>query len=368
MPALIELQPETLAGASLVACAESLAPRLADTAQQHDAAGQYPMENIGLHKQADYFIAPIPQRFGGRGVESLYDLLGASSRLARGDASTTIGLNMHLLILSDLVRRWRIASHRGLERRAAAYAQSLRQIVDEGTIIAAAVSEPNQHLTQPVTRATRNGTGWLLNGRKIFCTMSPAATVLLTSTSYVNQHDELLYTYAEVPVTTPGVTIHDDWDSLGMRTSGSNSVSFKDVHLPESALRGGFPAGTSTGYMERNVANGLFHARRTDRAPGSAEQMLVAENAIGLSAMRATFGRAAHLVDALHCEHLTGDADSDELHSAFAEVQAAKAFVNETAARIVDRALTLSGGAAYARASAGAGVPRPARWRIHAAA
>jgi alkylation response protein AidB-like acyl-CoA dehydrogenase len=33
----------------------------------------------------------------------------------------------------------------------------------------------------------------------------------------------------------------------------------------------------------------------------------------------------------------------------FAEVQAAKTFVNDTAARIVDRALTLSGGAGYMR-------------------
>jgi alkylation response protein AidB-like acyl-CoA dehydrogenase len=47
--------------------------------------------------------------------------------------------------------------------------------------------------------------------------------------------------------------------------------------------------------------------------------------------------RAAALVD-----------DSDEHFVAlFAQTQAAKTFVNETATRIVDRALTLSGGAGY---------------------
>ena len=55
-----------------------------------------------------------------------------------------------------------------------------------------------------------------------------------------------LYGYAEVPAETPGVVIHDDWDALGMRASGSNSVSFEDVHLPASALRGGFPIGGSS--------------------------------------------------------------------------------------------------------------------------
>jgi L-evernosamine nitrososynthase len=40
--------------------------------------------------------------------------------------------------------------------------------------------------------------------------------------------------------------------------------------------------------------------------------------------------------------------DSDEnLVALFAEAQAAKTFINEAAARIVDRALALSGGAGY---------------------
>jgi len=42
---------------------------------------------------------------------------------------------------------------------------------------------------------------------------------------------------------------------------------------------------------------------------------------------------------------------ADELAARFAEAQAAKAFVNEGAARIVDRALALSGGAGYLNGS-----------------
>jgi alkylation response protein AidB-like acyl-CoA dehydrogenase len=65
--------------------------------------------------------------------------------------------------------------------------------------------------------------------------------------------------------------------------------------------------------------------------------MLIAENAIELGACRATLSRSATLVD-----------DSDRnVVALFAETQAAKAFVNEAAARIVDRALAISGGAGY---------------------
>ena len=45
------------------------------------------------------------------------------------------------------------------------------------------------------------------------------------------------------------------------------------------------------------------------------------------------------------------DGTPSELTALFAEAQAAKAFVNEAAARVVDRALALSGGAGYLNGS-----------------
>jgi L-evernosamine nitrososynthase len=368
MQALTELQPRTCRGARLVSSAESLAQQLACAAAEHDSRGTYPLENAGLLKETGYFTAPIPEQFGGQGVDSVHDILVASSRLARGDASTTLGLNMHLLVVMNMVQRWRIAARRGDGRRAAAFGRSLERIVQEAVVIAAAISEPNQDLTQPSTRAIRAREGWSLSGRKIFCTMSSAATVLLVSATYEDRDGNLFYGYAEIPAGTAGVTINEDWDALGMRASASNSVSFRDVQLPESALRGGFPVGHALGYIQRNLANGLFHAsvsvgiaeaahttalqRLRGHADGpvtATEQVLAAENAIDLCAMRATFGRAAELVEAFHQAHLDSDASSDEWTTMFADVQAAKTFVNESAVRIVDRALTLSGGAGYMR-------------------
>jgi alkylation response protein AidB-like acyl-CoA dehydrogenase len=368
MAALIELQPETRAGARLVACAESLSQQLATTAVEHDTEGTYAFENLALLKQAGYFIAPIPEQFGGQGVESVHDILVASSRLARGDPSTALGLNMHLLVVMNVARRWRVAVHRGLDRRATAFGVSLERFVRDQVVVAAAVSEPNQDLTHPSALASRDGTGWVLNGRKIFATMSPAASMLLVSATYLDADGNRLYGYAEVPVDTPGVTINDDWDALGMRASGSNSITFRDVHLPDSAVRGGFPVGSATGYIARNLANGLFHASASvgiaesahdtairrlaghaDGYVGASEQVLVAESAIALTAMRATFGRAATLVDRFQHAHLDSDPTPDEWSTIFAEVQAAKTFVHETATRIVDNALTLSGGSGYSR-------------------
>jgi len=253
-----------------------------------------------------------------------------------------------------MVRRRQAAVAAGVDRRATAFGASLEEIARDGVVLAAAISELGQDLTRPRTTATRTPSGWRIDGRKAFCTMSPAATVLFTAVTFVDDDGVERYGYAQVPADAAGVEIHDDWDALGMRASGSHSVTFAGVSLPRSALRGGFAAGDADAYMERNLLAGLFHASASlgiaesaaSAAAGAASRrgepdartrMLIAENAIDLGACRATLARSATLAD---------DSDEDVL-ALFVEAQAAKAFVNETAARIVDRALAASGGAGY---------------------
>jgi alkylation response protein AidB-like acyl-CoA dehydrogenase len=294
---------------------------------------------------------------GGLGVESLHDLVVASSRLARGDASVAIGVNMHMAVLGNVARRWRQATVSGDLRRASAFGETLSEVVHDGAVIATAVSEPGQDLTRPATTATRTDAGWRVDGAKIFCTMSPAATVLFTAVSFIDEEGEERYGYARIPARAPGVVIHDDWDALGMRASGSHSITFDEVELPASALRGGFPAGSHEAYLESNLTAGLFHAaaslgiaesaRDIATAPLACREldararMLVAETAIALGAARASLSRAALLTEA----HLDGA--GTELEDVFAEVQSAKTFVNETTVRIVDGALALTGGAGF---------------------
>jgi alkylation response protein AidB-like acyl-CoA dehydrogenase len=362
----MELTAKTVAGRALVATAERLAEDFAVRAGAHDRDGSYPFESIDSLRHAGYFAAPVPEELGGLGVSSVHDVIVASGRLARGDASVAIGVNMHLVVVLSLVRRWRMARAAGNARRERAFAGSLRRIASDGIVMAAAMSERGQDLTRPVTEAVRTDGGWRIDGHKIFCTMAPAATILLTSVRFADDDGVERYAYVEIPADAPGVRINDDWDALGMRASGSHSVTFDGVELPAAALRGGFPTGRPVPYLERNLPSGLFHASaslgiaeaafaraaRPDRINGDARApMLVAESVIDLTASRATISRAAALIDEHHVANPTADGTDEEITALFAEGQAAKTFVNEAATRVVDRALALSGGAGYLNGS-----------------
>ena len=362
-----ELQGRTDAGRDLVSLAERLAGDFATRAGDHDREGSYPFESIRALRETGYLAAPVPRELGGLGVESVHDLLVASSRLARGDPAVAIGVNMHLIPVTNMAHRWRAAVLCGDERRAGAFGRSLEQVVGDGVVMAAAISEPSQDLTRPATIARRTAEGWAVDGRKIFCTMSPAATLLYTAVTFEDEDGAERYGYALIPADAPGVRMHDDWDALGMRASGSQSVSFEDVRLPVGALRGGFPAGRLTGdWMDRNLNAGAFHAAASVGIAEAAHhealaalasrggvvdspraQTLAAENAIELSAVRAVFGRAGALLDEHDVRSAGAPVADEKVAALFAEVQSAKTFVNEVAVRVVDRALALAGGAGY---------------------
>jgi alkylation response protein AidB-like acyl-CoA dehydrogenase len=362
----MELTADSRAGRDLVATAEWLAEDLGSRAGAHDRDGSYPFESIDALRRARYFAAPVPVELGGLGVSSVHDVIVASSRLARGDASVAIGVNMHLGVVLNLLRRWQMSRAAGIARRERAFAASLQRIAAEDVVMAGATSEPGQDLSRPSTTAVRSNGGWRVDGYKIFCTMAPAATVLMTSVRFEADDGGERYGWVEIPTGAPGVRINDDWDALGMRASGSHSVTFEAVGLPEGAVRGGFPTGASVPFIERNLPLGLFHASaslgiaeaaferaaRPERIGDDARaRMLVAESVVDLAAARSSIARAAQLIDEHYAEHPTESGSDDEIVAVFAEGQAAKTFVGDAATRVVDRALALSGGAGYLNGS-----------------
>jgi alkylation response protein AidB-like acyl-CoA dehydrogenase len=243
----------------MVAAAERFAEEFATGASAQDRLGTFAIEHLDKLRADGFLVGFVPVEFGGGGGTSVHDILVASSRLARGDVATTIGVNMHFAVILNIVRGWRVAVTSGANGHTEAGAAMLRRVVAEDIVFASAVSESApQDLTRPRTTAVRTTHGWLIDGDKVFATMASAATIVNTAVSYRAADGSERYGFALVPASAPGVTFNDDWDALGMRASASGSMSLRGVKIDADAVRDGFATGSfSAAFFERYLASGV---------------------------------------------------------------------------------------------------------------
>ena len=374
---LFELQPLTAPGRRLVELAEAHAVDFAERAAQHDREGSFPFENLADLQRSGVMAACVPEELGGLGVTAVHDIAVGMNRLARGDGATSLAVNMHSNVPWLLSLEWRAATAAGNAEAAAALEGLLRAIAAGQIVIGAAFTEPGTDALHPLVTGTPVDGGWLLNGRKFFSTASPAAQLLFVPFRAPGPDggDRTLGTL--VSTSAPGLQIVETWDALGMRASASHDILFQACFVPAAGINELGPwgewsrpwlvgivsnhlglAATFLGIAEaaRDHALGLVTTRR--KAPSNrllAErpgvQHLVAENEIDLAACRAMLARSGQLVDALLLADANPAGPIDSLHALHKDFQCTKHFVTRKAVEIVDRAMTLSGGAGYLNSS-----------------
>ena len=361
-----ELQPLTEPGKKLVVLAEEHAADFATRADQHDREGSFPAENIKAMQKSGLMAAPVPEEFGGMGVDSVHDLSLCMGRLGRGDASTAIATNMHLSSAWAVNRTRNAAVAAGDAQLVTATEGLLRGIGSAVLVTCVLGTEPGTDLRHPLTEAIRDGDSWVLNGHKIFGTMSPVTNLFFVAVRVPDEDGGYRAGIAFVLNGTAGMDVKDNWDALGMRASGSHDVVFKDCRIPEASLVARGEWGTLSGQgLETGVFGnlglvaaflGIAEAAQDHiielvttrhKAERLSVQRVIAENEIDLATCRAMLTRTGMAADAYAAEHRFSVGAPDELHELHKDVQCTKTVVNRKAIEIVDRALTLSGGSGY---------------------
>jgi alkylation response protein AidB-like acyl-CoA dehydrogenase len=367
-----ELECVSAAGDRLAKLAERHAQEFAVTAADHDRRGTFPHANWVELGRSGFLSACVPEDLGGLGVTGVRDLVVAIGRLARGDGSTAIGAAMHTTALWYLARL-RGSDQVGAEPGLGRGLELMLRACARGRVVACvAISEQGTTLGRPRTMAEPDGAGYRLVGRKFFCTNSPAATVFLTSVRLPGDGGPDRLGFALVPRGTPGLTVAENWDALGMRASGSGEVVFDGCPLPAQQVMPAGPIGripqlifpltvigalvlasAFLGMAEQIQATVIESAARRRREPGGppvatipAVQSLVAENEVDLAAGRAVIQRTAALLDS-RLDPAAPDPDRQVLHHLMGQAQCANMMVKRSAVAVADRALTASGGGGY---------------------
>ncbi|MCB9357425.1 MAG: acyl-CoA/acyl-ACP dehydrogenase [Calditrichaeota bacterium] len=212
------------------------------------------------------------------------------------------------------------------------------------------------HFWIPVSTATKNDTGVVLDAKKSWVTSASKATAYVWSSRPLAA--EGLSTIWLVPSTAKGMRIQGPFNGLGLRGNDSSPASAEGVHVPMSAMLGedgkGFDvmmgvvlplfnvlnASCSIGLMEGAVARTAKHAGTKYDYSGSAlNELPTIRNYIARMQIKTDMAKML-LNDTLSAME-SGREDT------MLRVLECKAAAGETATEVLDLAMRVCGGAAF---------------------
>ena len=197
-------------------------------AARNDRESRYPFENMAALKSVGVPSMAIHPKFGGPG-HNIATRTKVAEVIAYGDPVSAACTNMHWGAL-DLIGPYAFGDPN--------MAALLQDCAENQSMLCAAPSAPADELdvTKVGARFRRVDGGWLGGGRGGFATNSDGATYVGTIASVVDEQGELVgrkLLVMFVPVGTPGLIIHDDWNAMGLRGTATNSVTIDNAFVPE---------------------------------------------------------------------------------------------------------------------------------------
>ena len=199
-----------------------LGPVFVNHAIVHDIEGEFVAENYADLKKADLFAAAVPSELGGGGLNHS-EMCEVLRVLAHYCPSTALTFSMHQHLVGATVYKYL----KGQPGEAL-----LRKVVD-GTVL---VSTGGRDWLESNGSMKRVEGGYLVSARKAFASGSQAGDIFISSAPYDDPEEGPLVLHFGVPATSEGVRIEDDWNTFGMRGTGSQSIIMKDVFVPDSAI------------------------------------------------------------------------------------------------------------------------------------
>lgn len=214
----IESRPH---GSPLLAAATRISRELAETAVAREEADELPLPEIDLLRQAGLLRANASTEAGGLGL-SWPQLMRLVQEVAAGDTSIGQLLGYHYVnLFSAVLCATPDEEHDLIERSAR-----------EGWFWGDAVNPRD-----PAIQLTRDGDGFLANGKKSFTSGSAAADRL-----FVSAELEGIPVALHISQKLDGISFdRDAWDFIGQRLTESGPTLFEDVRVESGDFLGGIP-------------------------------------------------------------------------------------------------------------------------------
>jgi butyryl-CoA dehydrogenase len=196
-----------------------LAPRAATA----DRDGVFPPENLRALAEHGLLALGVPREYGGQAASTLQYAL-AMEELAAACASTAVLVSVHNSLVADPIHHW------GTPEQCGRYLPAMAR---GETIGAFALTEPTagSDAASLRTRAVRDGSGYRLNGNKVFITNSGLAGLYLVFTTLDPSAGARGITAFLVERDAPGLVIGPLEHKLGIRASATAQLYFEECRV-----------------------------------------------------------------------------------------------------------------------------------------
>ncbi|UGU31881.1 SfnB family sulfur acquisition oxidoreductase [Mycolicibacterium smegmatis] len=331
--------------------AARLSAVFAEGAAARDADRRLPHDEIRALKESGLLAITVPEAHGGIDVPSTV-LAEVIRLLSHGDSSIGQIPHSHFTFLEALRLQ-------GTESQRAFF----YGLVLDGALFANAQAERGPHPTDVDTTTLRPADdGYVLSGRKFYSTGALFADWILVRASLSDGSVTVPTAstpkaVAFVPRDAAGVTIVDDWDGMGQRTTASGTVTLDDVQVPAAhvvpftaifaeptvygsraqLLHAAIDVGIATAALDEGVrqaarARPHFESKVASVADDPTVVQAAGELAVTVRSAQALLAEAARQVDAARADLTDETAATASIAVAVAKVSAVRASLDASSA------------------------------------
>jgi butyryl-CoA dehydrogenase len=316
-------------------------------AAEIDENSRHPAELFKKLAEGDWLGMPIPIEYGGAGADYLTHIV-AVEELSRSCASTGFTVSIHVGIASMLILLF------GNEEQKKKYLVPLAKGQNLGAFV---LTEPGAgtDVMAATTTAILDGNDYVINGTKTFTSNGPTGGTYLVFAWTDKAAGRKGMSAFVIPRETPGMKAGEHFKKMGLRSSQTSEMVFKDCRVPKENLLGkegaglvmamaGFDHGRvgiaaqSVGILQSALDESIRYSKERVQfgAPIARQQAIswmIANMATDLSAARLLTYQAALL--------------KDQKQPFSKEASMAKLFASEAAMRHTIKAVQIQGGYGY---------------------
>lgn len=203
--------------------ARTLGLEIAEYSARHDVDGTFVSEAYEALKEDGLFKALVPVELGGMGA-GMTDACEFIRELAQYCGSTALAYSMHSHLVAATV--WKYLHEQPGEAL-------LRKIAEQNLVLVS--TGAGDWLESNGVMEKVDG-GYRYTSKKPFGSGSPMADVMITSGCYDDPDEGSMVLHFPLSLRAEGVTRGGDWDTHGMRGTGSDTIHIEGTFIPEESI------------------------------------------------------------------------------------------------------------------------------------